>query len=100
MLKVQTGRSKAGTALAANPVLLNAGLLLMSIHVKPEGDMSFGKTAAGGDDLHFHSVGGASVTIRDKPSDGVKILIGLRRELKWRIHPCGFSRSARRCLNI
>ena len=53
-----------------------------------------------GDDFHFHPVGGFPAVFRDKPPDGIEVFSRLRREPKGRIHPCGFSRSARRFLNI
>jgi hypothetical protein len=41
-----------------------------------------------------------SVVFRDDPPNGIKVFESLKRQLKRRIHPCGFSRSARRCRNI
>ena len=44
--------------------------------------------ATGGDDLRFHPFGSIA---RDKPTDCIQVLRGLRCELKRRIHPCSFS---------
>jgi hypothetical protein len=47
-------------------------------------------------DFHFHTIGSVPVVFRDEPPDSIEVFRRLRRELKQRIHPYGFSRSARR----
>jgi hypothetical protein len=56
----------------------------------------FRQTATRGDNLHFHPVGGFPAVCRDELPDGIEVFRRLRRELKGRVHPYGFSRAARR----
>ena len=60
----------------------------------------FRHAAAGGDDFHFNAVGSFPVISRNEPLDCIEVFRCLRRELKRRIHPCGFDRLARRFRNI
>jgi len=48
----------------------------------------------------FFDYSSIAVVHPDKPPDVINVIRRLRSKLKECVHPCGFSRSARRCRNI